>query len=147
VRIWNWVVAAYGRPGVADACLRLQDEHGQSTSLLLWAVWSGVSEPGTLARAAELVRSWEAQALIPLRTARRALKAPQPPVGDSAREALRATVKDCELQAERLLLETLAAAFPQTRTATPLAALQAAAAAAGAPVPPPLLAALARALV
>jgi hypothetical protein len=38
--IWDWALAAYGRPGVPEAALALQDRHGQNTSFLLWAVWA-----------------------------------------------------------------------------------------------------------
>ena len=38
--LWDWSLEAYGQPGVPEACLALQDGHGQNTSLLLWAVWA-----------------------------------------------------------------------------------------------------------
>jgi uncharacterized protein (TIGR02444 family) len=107
--IWDWALEAYARPGVPQACLALQDEHGQNTSFLLWAVFAEVRDPELLERAAEAVRAWDSTALVPLREVRRALKAPQPPVADAAREALREDVRASELRAERVLLETLEA--------------------------------------
>jgi uncharacterized protein (TIGR02444 family) len=105
--LWGWVLEAYERPGVPQACLALQDEHGQNTSLLLWAAWAGtLDEPG-LTMAASTARDWEKTAVGPLRAVRRALKAPSPPVADAARESLREAVKAAELQAERILMETL----------------------------------------
>ena len=36
---WDWAVAAYAAPGVAEECLHLQDVHEQAVPLLLWAAW------------------------------------------------------------------------------------------------------------
>jgi len=105
--IWEWALEAYARPGVPEACLALQDLHGQNTSFLLWAVHAEAKDPELLARAAEAARVWDRLALVPLRDVRRGLKAPAPPVDDDARLALREAVKGLELAAERLLLETL----------------------------------------
>lgn len=107
--LWDWAVAAYSRPGVAEAALALQDEHGQNTCFLLWAVWAKGPEPRTMVRAAELARGWEAQVLEPLRTARRNLKLEVPGVDPGASQALREDVKAAELRAERTLLESLEA--------------------------------------
>lgn len=105
--LWNWVVAAYERPGVAEACLALQDEFGQNTSFLLWAAWRRSADEAVLAQGAEVARRWDAIALSPLREVRRSLKPPCPPVDDGARERLREAVKADELNAERILVETL----------------------------------------
>jgi uncharacterized protein (TIGR02444 family) len=144
--LWEWTLQAYAQPGAPEACLRLQDEFGQNTSLLLWAVWAEASDAGLLARGAEVARAWEATALVPLREVRRALKAPFPPVDDAAREGLREQVKAAELRAERVLMETLEAMTPGQGGAHALAALEAAAAAWGRPAPERELAALAAAL-
>ena len=107
--IWDWALAAYARPGAPEACLALQDEHGQNAPFLLWAVWAEAEDDALLARAADIARAWDALAVTPLRAVRRALKAPLPAVADSAREVLRQDVKGAELHAERVLLQTLAA--------------------------------------
>ena len=145
--IWDWAQAAYGRPGVAEACLTLQDLYGQQTCLLLWAVWAGETDPGRLSRAARAVRAWDESAIQPIRQARRALKAEYPPIEDGAREALREAVKGCELFAERAVLEGLANLVGRRPgTADPLEALEAASNAWGSPAPRPALADLAAAL-
>jgi uncharacterized protein (TIGR02444 family) len=133
--LWDWTLAVYGRPGVPEACLTLQDAHGQNTSFLLWAVWAEAGDPALLERAAAVARAWEGAVLAPLRTVRRTLKAPAPPVDD---------VKAAELRAERVLMETLEAMSPDARGGTPaLQALKAASAAWGRPAPDQALAALA----
>ena len=49
--LWDWTLRAYAQPGAAEACLDLQDQHGQNTSLLLWAVWSETADPARPAQA------------------------------------------------------------------------------------------------
>lgn len=144
--LWDWTLRAYARPGVPEACLRLQDEFQQNTSLLLWAVWAEAKDQDLLARAAEVARAWEALALVPLRDVRRALKTPFPPIEDEAREGLREDVKAAELRAERVLMETLEAMTPRAAGAHALQALEAAADAWGRSAPSAELAALAAAL-
>ncbi len=94
---WDWAVAAYARPGVAELCLDLQDSHNQNVPLLLWAIWRG----GDAAAALALARQWEDEVVGPLRQARRNLK----PYGRF--EALRERVKAVELEAERTLMAEL----------------------------------------
>jgi uncharacterized protein (TIGR02444 family) len=145
--LWDWTLAVYARRGVPEATLALQDVHGQNTSYLLWAVWAEVKDPDLLAQAADFARRWEATALVPLRTVRRALKPPMPPAADKAREALREEVKAAELRAERLLMETLASLHRGKRCGTPaMEALRAASQAWGTPAPDEALAELANAL-
>ena len=145
--IWDWALEVYARPGVAQACLRLQDDHRQNVPLLLWAVWASAGDVDLIARAAAAARDWDVVAVSPLRAVRRALKAPSPPVENEAREALRTEVKAAELQAERVLLETLARLTGDSAaSASPLEALRAASAAWGPGAPDDALAVLARAL-
>jgi len=128
--LWDWTSAAYGRPGVADACLALQDEHGQSAPYLLWAVWARADDPDLLAAAAAVVRAWEEVATLPLRRVRRDLKAPRPPVADNDREFVRTGAAEAELAAEKALLQALEeiTPTPPRGRAGPAQALAAAAA-------------------
>ncbi len=139
-------MGAYGRPGAAETCLRLQDEHGQMTSFLLWAVWAETADAGLLDRAADVARRWDGLALSPIRAVRRALKSRFDGVSDDAREGLREDVKAAELRAERVLMETLEAITPRQGGAPALTALKAASAAWGTPAPDHALAQLAAAL-
>lgn len=123
----------------------LQDEHGQNSSLLLWAVWAEIDDPAVLARAADIAHRWDALALTPIRTVRRALKPAFAGVDDRAREGLREDVKAAELRAERALMESLEP-LGKNGGAHALAALEAASAAWGKPAPANALAALAAAL-
>jgi uncharacterized protein (TIGR02444 family) len=135
MRFWTWALEAYGRPGAAEACLDLQDHHGQCVPFLLWAAWAAREgrplDRRALEAGADVSARWEAAAVGPLRAARRAMKPLVPGVADAAREGLRAKVKALELQAEQLLIETLEAMAPTPGSeATPLGPAVAAAAAA-----------------
>ncbi len=144
--LWDWTLSAYARPGVPDACLALQDQHGQMTSFLLWAVWAETADAALLARAADIARRWDRQTLTPLREVRRTLKPAFDGVGDKAREGLREDVKAAELRAERVLMEALGELSPGQGGAHALDALKAASAAWGTPAPEAALAELAAAL-
>jgi len=144
--LWDWTLKAYAQPGAPEACLALQDEFGQNTSFLLWAVWAEAADADLLARAADLAHRWEALALVPIRQVRRALKPAFEGVDDGEREALREDVKTVELRTERVLMEALEAMTGEPGGAHALAALEAASAAWGKPAPPNALAALAAAL-
>ncbi len=146
MNIWDWVLEAYSRPGVPEACLTLQDAYGQNTSLLLWAIRAEVSDPHLLTRAITATRAFDDTVLTPIRNIRRALKAPLLEVNDIARESLREDVKAIELSAERLLLETLDDLSNARGGAHSLDALLAASRAWGPPAPDDALAALAAAL-
>ena len=144
--IWDWALAVYDRPGVPEATLALQDLHGQNTSYLLWAVHTRTTDRAILVRAAATSRTWDQTALGPLRTVRRALKPSQPPVPDAARAQLRDAVKQLELAAEKLLMETLENFGHVAGNASIFEVLQAATMAWGAPAPDDALAGLATAL-
>jgi uncharacterized protein (TIGR02444 family) len=111
--LWDWALEAYARPGVAEACLELQDHHGQSVPYLLWAAWAaqgGVTLGATeLAAGAWLARAWEEEAVAPLRQVRRRLKTPMNGMPDGPREAARAQIKAAELAAEQALMLALEA--------------------------------------
>jgi uncharacterized protein (TIGR02444 family) len=144
--LWDWTLKAYAQAGAPEACLALQDEFGQNTSFLMWAVWAEAADPALLARAADVAHRWEALALVPIRNVRRALKPAFDGVDDGERERLRDDVKAVELRTERVLMEALEAMTAEHGGAHALAALEAASAAWGTPAPANALAALAAAL-
>jgi uncharacterized protein (TIGR02444 family) len=106
--LWGFACALYAKPGVANACLTLQDAHGADVPLLLAALWHGADGRGTLSAAhtrrwKAIARAWRTQIVGPLRQARRALK----PLAQTGATKLYADVKRAELGAEKLLLEAL----------------------------------------
>jgi uncharacterized protein (TIGR02444 family) len=99
--LWTFCSSVYAEPGVAEACLRLQDEHGADICLLLAALWSAADGPGLLgaedfAALDELVAPFRDNVVRPLRQVRRWMKAagyhPDP---------LRERIKAEELAAEQ----------------------------------------------
>jgi uncharacterized protein (TIGR02444 family) len=108
---WDWAIAVYERPGVAEVCLRLQDAHGQCVPLLLWAAWSGETQTSVAADAAAEARSW-LEVIEPLRMLRRRLKVPVSRDDESVRLPLRERVKATELMAEQALMTQLQTLTP-----------------------------------
>jgi len=116
-RLWDWAAKAWSRKEVEAAALELQDVHGQNVPLLLWAAWAAVHgrplDHDACEEAADVARSWETVAVLPLRELRRRLKKPVPDMDADARDALRAQVKAVEVNAERALLEALEPIAPK----------------------------------
>jgi uncharacterized protein (TIGR02444 family) len=108
MNLWDWTLAAYDRPGVAQACLTAQDGHGLNTSLLLWAAWADPPAEA-LTRAVTVGKAWDQTVLWPLRHVRRDLKAAMADIDDGGRLDLREDVKAAELRAERVLMEAFEA--------------------------------------
>lgn len=135
MRFWDWAVKAYARQPVADACLNLQDGHGQNVPWLLWAAWMAQEgRSADLKDAAGAMRAWDTEIGAPLRSVRRALKPSRPPIDEAAKEALRDAVKAVELRGERVLMESLEALSGPSDAPIPvLDCLIAAAAASGDP--------------
>ncbi len=144
-RLWDWVLAAYGRPGVPEATLALQDEHGLNTSFLLWAAWAD-PEREVLENGVQVTVGWDETVLWPLRNVRRGLKAPRAPFDDAAREGLREDVKAAELRAERVLVEALESLSPKAPSPDAAGALRRAAMAWSGAAPEAALDTLAKAL-
>jgi len=114
--LWTWAVAAYDAPGVAEACLSLQDHNEQNVPLMLWAAWVAVTgrrpDEETIEAACDAARAYDTVVVAPLRAVRRTLKAPIPDIDNDHREALRQQVKALELDAERRLMLELEALAP-----------------------------------
>ena len=117
---WDFSLALYARPGVAAACLRLQDRRGIDVNLLFLCLWLALDhgqalDADDIARLIARARVVHEQVVKPLRTARIALKAMIAAETESLRPAiarLRAEVKRSELEAENLEQVLLAASRP-----------------------------------
>jgi uncharacterized protein (TIGR02444 family) len=108
---WRFSLHFYRQPKVADTCIALQEEAGVDVNLLLFLLWQATRKRAlTMADVAEIERRvgvWRDMTVIPLRTLRRALKAPPPLVAGAAAELFRTKVKAVELEAERLQQEAM----------------------------------------
>ena len=46
--LWNYSLEIYRRPGVQDACLKLQDDMGADVNLLMYCCWRGAMADGEM---------------------------------------------------------------------------------------------------
>jgi uncharacterized protein (TIGR02444 family) len=125
---WAFALAIYARPGVAEACLTLQNEAGVDVMLLLTTTFAAVSHRVLLSaddiRALdEACRPWREQIVQSLRTIRSGLKTGPQPAPSEATEPFRSQVKALELAAEKLenklLVECLPLRPPEEETVRP----------------------------
>jgi uncharacterized protein (TIGR02444 family) len=109
---WRFSVAFYAQPGVAQACLALQDRSGADVNLVLLALWLGRqghrlgAGPGR--QLARLARGWQDPVVAPLRAVRRHLKRRADLPWPEPVAAWRSELARIELgleQVEQLLLE------------------------------------------
>ena len=110
---WEFALKLYAEPGVAESCLRLQDEAGVDVMLLLAVAFAGHRgihlSPSDIQAMVAISRPWREQIVQPLRALRIALKSGPEPAPNAATETLRDQIKASELHAERLENDLLAA--------------------------------------
>jgi len=103
---WRFSLRFYALPGVAPACLALQDEAQVDVNLLLFLLFladGGRAVTGEdVARLDAEIAPWRTEVVEPLRALRRRLKTGIGDVPPAASEPLRNMVKKVELEAERL---------------------------------------------
>lgn len=111
---WDFSLATYGRDGVADACIALQEAHGADVNILLFCAWAGCNgvrlDRAQIGAACRAVRAWHEEIVRPLRSVRRRLRTAvdeAPP--DDLQSALRARIQKIEIDAEHIEQLRLAA--------------------------------------
>jgi uncharacterized protein (TIGR02444 family) len=105
--LWVFSLGVYGKPGVAPACLVLQERHRLDINLLLFSAWAGaahghVIEDAERARLFAAIGDWHREMVRGLRSLRTRLKDGPPPAPGPRTEGLRSLVKKGELDAERI---------------------------------------------
>ena len=110
---WQFALAIYSQPGVADVCLMLQDRLGLDINILLFATYATTACSVTVtAQDIEAmdaaVQAWRTEAVVPLRALRRRLKRRFGQLESEYAEMLRSKVKQTELLAEQIELAILA---------------------------------------
>lgn len=106
---WDFSARTYARPGVAEACLKLQDDLGLDVNLLLFCLWCAAEGPGRLdggdfEQFGEELACWQAETVQPLRAIRRRSREE---LGDRLSTFFRAAMLRAELDAERVEQEML----------------------------------------
>ena len=108
---WRFSLGFYRRPGVADACIALQDGCGVDVNILLFFLWLATARrcvPQAAAKAVcEQAGPWREDVVIPLRTLRRKLKDGSSLMERGTTELFRTRIKAVELESERLQQEAM----------------------------------------
>ena len=104
-----FALEVFTSPGIEKTCLSLQEEFETNIPLLLFYLWSAPLESSAVKSARTLAALWKDAVIQPLRQVRQELKRDFPAMEAEGREALRTKVKKAELEAEFLLLGSLAA--------------------------------------
>lgn len=111
--LWEWTLERYRRNGVAQLCLAQQERYGADVNLLFLALWLGAygQKLGPQDDPAAIVAAWHETVVMPLRSARRAMKGWAMPQGGPThedRDSVRAKIQAAEIETERLELALLA---------------------------------------
>ena len=111
MNLWEFSLSVYGKSGVPDACLTLQNSHGLDVNLVLFCLWLATDSrclAGTeVKEAIALSDAWRQKMISPLRALRTEMKAwpSEESVSAFSRrtdfEELRNKVKAVELEAEK----------------------------------------------
>jgi uncharacterized protein (TIGR02444 family) len=108
---WRFSVRFYREPGVADACIALQDDCCVDVNILLFLLWLATERRRVPLAAVQGVcadtAAWHREVVVPLRTLRRRLKDGVPLIERGAAELFRTRIKAAELESERLQQEAL----------------------------------------
>ena len=108
---WRFSIKFYGVPGVAPACIELQDQAGVDVNVLFFLLWNATERralnAGDVTKVEDAIKPWREMTVVPLRGIRRALKSPPSVMTPEAAEGFRTRIKSAELEAERLQQEAL----------------------------------------
>jgi uncharacterized protein (TIGR02444 family) len=108
---WRFSLHFYRQPGVADACIALQDGVGLDVNLLLFVMWLAAARQrlsqDDVQKLEDKVCGWRDLTIVPIRNVRRELKGHATLIEAGKQEAFRNRIKAVELEAERLQQEAL----------------------------------------
>jgi uncharacterized protein (TIGR02444 family) len=108
---WRFSIGFYRVPGVAQACIALQDEAQVDVNVLFFLLWNATQnrtlDANGVAEVERAIGPWRDMTVVPLRDVRRALKSPPPVMTPETAEGFRTRIKAVELEAERLQQEAL----------------------------------------
>lgn len=113
---WRFSLRFYALPGVAPACLVLQDEAKADVNLMLYlfflATQKRALDRNEIASLDQAISPWREQVIKPLRALRRHLKGGISRIDGKIGEAFRDKLKVLELDAERVVHDTLVRSWP-----------------------------------
>lgn len=108
----DFAVALYGEPGVAAACLLLQEQLDVDVNIVLFAAYLGAVRGHRLTAeqlpiVKDAVGLWHTEVVRSLRRVRKRLKTGPPPAPNNRTSALRAKIQALEIEAELIELSEL----------------------------------------
>lgn len=114
--LWQFALAFYGREGVANACLKLQELVGADVNVLIFSIYAATHHhcllsTAQLAEADAAVQPWRSDVIVSLRRVRVRLRTGPSPAPNSSTEMLRTQIKAAELLAEKIGLAVLSKWF------------------------------------
>jgi uncharacterized protein (TIGR02444 family) len=122
---WQFSIKFYAVPGVAPACIQLQDQAKVDVNVLFFLLWNATQgrayKKTDVAEVERLIGAWRDMAVVPLRNVRRALKMPPAVMPPEPAEGFRTRIKAVELEAERLQQEALYELAQSSRLGQPAA--------------------------
>ena len=122
---WQFSIKFYAVPGVAEACIELQDQAKVDVNILFFLLWNATQgrtyKKADVAEVERLIGAWRDMAVVPIRNVRRALKVPPAVMTPEAAEGFRTRIKAVELEAERLQQEALYELAQSSRLGRPSA--------------------------
>ena len=108
---WRFSIKFYAEPGVAEACIALQDQANVDVNVLFFLLWNATAKralnAAEVGEVEQSIGAWRDMTVVPIRNVRRALKSPPPVMAADTAEGLRTRIKAVELEAERLQQEAL----------------------------------------
>ncbi len=119
--LWEFCQRLYAEPGIEELCLYLQDQQQVNVLILLWCAWLDVRKEeladDILHSGYRRVRRVNDPALVPLRQARRFIKA-EASLSAEVAEQVRGHILAAELAIEKSLLQALEC-MPMADTTVP----------------------------
>lgn len=108
---WDYSLAHYAQPGVAQCCLDYQDQHKANINLLLFCCWLGSGgihiEPEELEQAKLHISPWDGQVVQPIRKVRRFIATSSWLQNASFPSELIGSLQQVELMAEQVVQNDL----------------------------------------
>src|SRR3954453_4467046 len=93
---WQFSIKFYAVPGVADACIALQDHAKVDVNILFYLLWKATQgrafNAADIAEIERRIGPWREIAVVPIRNVRRALKSPPEAMEPAAAEGLRTRI-------------------------------------------------------
>jgi uncharacterized protein (TIGR02444 family) len=122
---WQFSIKFYAVPGVAQACIELQDQAKVDVNILFFLLWNATQgrtyKKADVAEVERMIGAWRDMAVVPIRNVRRALKSPPAVMTPEAAEAFRTRIKAVKLEAKRLQQEALYELAQSSRLGQPAA--------------------------